>query len=43
MFNNEKANDVGDGDANDNEMDYWCQACQTDIKNDTQTYNEIDP
>ena len=29
MLNNQKTNDVGDGEENDNEMDCWCQACQT--------------
>ena len=29
MLNNQKTNDVGDGEENDNEMDFWCQACQT--------------
>ena len=24
-----KTNDVGDCDENENEMDFWCQACQT--------------
>ena len=28
MSNNEKTNDAGGGE-NDNEMDFWCQACQT--------------